>query len=322
MFAEAAKSVAESKTAVLARLWVVRHGERVDETPEGKQWSFDFPDQWHDPPLTAMGHQQALRAAEELAQELRSGSLKLEAVHCSPLRRAMQTAEPLSNLLGLPLQVVASAGGCTAALQKYGLAELRCEGQPSQNNSNNNKLLFNPSTVTRSRAIAGRAQLHELAGPAGSLLPGRAWPPPGPDGLWASASATTTSASSSKVGTKSGFQDLPLLNQEQRQELCPNATWLEDFDSPLEPAVEACMRLCQATMNKHELRVPAESLGTEAPIVLVVAHRELMWDLYEGIHPKGRMSTPGYASVLKLRLESSPEGGPRWLVDALPKTKT
>ena len=52
-----------------------------------------------DPRLTALGHEQAERAAATLAQE------RIRRIVASPYTRALQTAEPLARRLGLPVLV-------------------------------------------------------------------------------------------------------------------------------------------------------------------------------------------------------------------------
>lgn len=52
-----------------------------------------------DPKLTALGHEQAERAAEALA------GLGLRRILASPYTRALQTAAPIARLLGLPIAV-------------------------------------------------------------------------------------------------------------------------------------------------------------------------------------------------------------------------
>ena len=52
-----------------------------------------------DPGLTALGHQQALAAAEALAGE------RIGRIICSPYTRALQTAAPLARRLGVPIIV-------------------------------------------------------------------------------------------------------------------------------------------------------------------------------------------------------------------------
>jgi broad specificity phosphatase PhoE len=52
-----------------------------------------------DPALTELGHQQAAAAAEAL------GSERIKRIICSPYTRALQTAEPVSRRLGVPVFV-------------------------------------------------------------------------------------------------------------------------------------------------------------------------------------------------------------------------
>lgn len=70
----------------MARLYLVRHGE-----PTGS-WGVS-PDP--DPGLSELGHAQANAAAERLLER------KPAAIVTSPLRRAAETAAPLSRLMGL-----------------------------------------------------------------------------------------------------------------------------------------------------------------------------------------------------------------------------
>ena len=64
-----------------------------------------------DPPLTALGRQQASRLAGFIARggHLEAGEREtgppLDEMHASPMRRSLQTAQPLSGALGLPTQV-------------------------------------------------------------------------------------------------------------------------------------------------------------------------------------------------------------------------
>lgn len=74
----------------VTRLFLVRHGQS-DGNAEGRFGG-------HSPtPLSALGRQQALLAADALAKE------KISAIYSSDLLRAVQTAEPLANLLDLPI---------------------------------------------------------------------------------------------------------------------------------------------------------------------------------------------------------------------------
>src|SRR5919107_1109063 len=67
------------------KITLVRHGE-----PE---WILDGLNV-DNPPLTERGHRQARAMAEHLRER------EFDEVHCSPLRRARQTAAPLFDVLG------------------------------------------------------------------------------------------------------------------------------------------------------------------------------------------------------------------------------
>jgi broad specificity phosphatase PhoE len=56
---------------------------------------------WSEEPLTLNGCQQAREAAENLA------SVNIETIYCSPLKRAVQTAEIIGGILGLGIKPVA-----------------------------------------------------------------------------------------------------------------------------------------------------------------------------------------------------------------------
>lgn len=73
-------------------LFLVRHGQSVGNTLPDR----DMPDS----PLTEQGHVQAARVAIYLRDR------GITAIYSSPLIRAMQSAQPLARLLGLPIQVM------------------------------------------------------------------------------------------------------------------------------------------------------------------------------------------------------------------------
>jgi broad specificity phosphatase PhoE len=72
------------------KLVLVRHG-RPDES---------HPARPHDPPLMDAGHRQAMAVADRLANK------GITHIVSSPLLRARETAQPLSERLGLPIQVI------------------------------------------------------------------------------------------------------------------------------------------------------------------------------------------------------------------------
>lgn len=53
-----------------------------------------------DPELSVEGHDQSARLANYLATE------SIDAIYSSPMKRAMQTAEPLAQTIGLPISIV------------------------------------------------------------------------------------------------------------------------------------------------------------------------------------------------------------------------
>jgi broad specificity phosphatase PhoE len=72
-------------------LWLVRHGQT--------DWNLQGRYQGHaDPPLNAVGLAEAARAAQELS---RPEVVKLDAIFCSDLLRAVQTAEQIAAATGL-----------------------------------------------------------------------------------------------------------------------------------------------------------------------------------------------------------------------------
>ncbi|MBK8271092.1 MAG: histidine phosphatase family protein [Planctomycetes bacterium] len=52
-----------------------------------------------DPELTALGHQQAAAIASRLQ------NAPLKAIYSSPFRRCVQTAQPIAELLGMPVRI-------------------------------------------------------------------------------------------------------------------------------------------------------------------------------------------------------------------------
>ena len=76
------------------RLLVLRHGSR--------------PDRGVDPPLDALGRQEAAQAAMYLAREAAmrtKDTMPIVAIYCSPFRRALETAVPVARALKLPICV-------------------------------------------------------------------------------------------------------------------------------------------------------------------------------------------------------------------------
>ena len=95
------------------RLILVRHGRPDEEDAVSP----------HDPPLNAEGRRQARSVADWLAAE---GVTRIVA---SPLRRARQTAEPLAERLGMPIDTIDGWAEADRATMRYRSTEtLRAEG--------------------------------------------------------------------------------------------------------------------------------------------------------------------------------------------------
>lgn len=95
-------------------VFVVRHGERLDEVP-GNDWRQRCPAQWFDPPLTDKGKRQAEYAASQL--QLQDSSITFDVIYCSPLQRCVSTAAYFSQAFGAPIKLVPGLGECCAAMR-------------------------------------------------------------------------------------------------------------------------------------------------------------------------------------------------------------
>ena len=105
------------------KVWIVRHGERIDEVD--RTWTRRNLKIAHDPPLTSVGKVQAMKAANFLRSL--EGKVKFERVHVSPLVRALQTAERISDAMDLPVRVNNGLGYFAAQTALY---ELRNSTKP------------------------------------------------------------------------------------------------------------------------------------------------------------------------------------------------
>ena len=87
-------------------LWLVRHEHRLDFIQP--EW-FDTAVYPYDPPLSSEGLDRAITLAEEFAQ------IPIDRIYTSPFLRTIQTADPLSRLLQLPIRL------------EWGLCEWLCQ---------------------------------------------------------------------------------------------------------------------------------------------------------------------------------------------------
>jgi broad specificity phosphatase PhoE len=109
-------------------VWILRHGERIDETPAGQKWYCETEKtRCFDPPLTENGKAQAREAAVTLRRLVGEmggggGSVPLfHAIYCSPMQRCLSTASEVAALLGpVPDGVVVVPGlaECAAAARE------------------------------------------------------------------------------------------------------------------------------------------------------------------------------------------------------------
>lgn len=85
------------------RLYIIRHGQSTNNALA------DPRDRVQDPDLTPLGHEQARLLAEYLRSDRRDpkawGDPPITRLFCSPMRRALQTAQPLGEALGLRPEV-------------------------------------------------------------------------------------------------------------------------------------------------------------------------------------------------------------------------
>jgi len=100
------------------RLILIRHGQSANNLladSHGHDYAAYMAGRSSEPPLTAIGHQQAERLAEQLAAAAQwEASVRLawvpqehpiHTLYVSPMLRALQTAEPIARCLGLAPQV-------------------------------------------------------------------------------------------------------------------------------------------------------------------------------------------------------------------------
>lgn len=90
--------------------WIMRHGDRLNNIDRQWKKTAAYP---HDTPLSPLGHSQAEDVAEHIIQH----DNNLQHVVSSPFLRALQTANPLSKRLNLPIKVEKSIWetGCNEA---------------------------------------------------------------------------------------------------------------------------------------------------------------------------------------------------------------
>eukprot|EP00427_Karlodinium_veneficum_P021982 CAMPEP_0169097290 /NCGR_PEP_ID=MMETSP1015-20121227/19445_1 /TAXON_ID=342587 /ORGANISM="Karlodinium micrum, Strain CCMP2283" /LENGTH=265 /DNA_ID=CAMNT_0009158095 /DNA_START=41 /DNA_END=838 /DNA_ORIENTATION=+ len=106
----------------MVRVIVVRHGERLDESDSTLWEKIRTQETMHDPPLTAVGWEQAERAGTALANVL-PGHSALK-VYCSPTDRTISTAAGLLTGIGHASSEITPCYSlnCCEAAQIHGVA--------------------------------------------------------------------------------------------------------------------------------------------------------------------------------------------------------
>ena len=129
-----ASSDAPAAPAKPGTLFILRHGERLDEA-DSRRWHKECQIEaktpplrhidhvWADPPLTADGVAQAEAACATMVKLLQrhaaeKGLPPIDKIYCSKLRRAAQTAVPLARALGLPIYFSSGLSASSAYLQQ------------------------------------------------------------------------------------------------------------------------------------------------------------------------------------------------------------
>jgi len=105
-------------------MFMVRHGERVDETPGAIEWAEATPTSRHfDPPLTDAGAEQAAQAAETLLAHPLGPDFGTT-IYASPLARCLKTASVIAEATNKQVCVVPGLGECAAAAKRRGIMAL------------------------------------------------------------------------------------------------------------------------------------------------------------------------------------------------------
>lgn len=111
--------------AAFVRIFVLRHGERLDEANPLEWAKKATQEAAYDAPLTQLGWRQAEEAGRIVAAMLkRTPSSVLPppvTVYSSPTSRTLSTASAVAKLLGVPDIVPAFALNCCAAAKEYGV---------------------------------------------------------------------------------------------------------------------------------------------------------------------------------------------------------
>jgi broad specificity phosphatase PhoE len=90
--------------------WIMRHGDRLNNVDRHWKKTAQYP---HDTPLSELGHNQA----RDVASHIVENDSNIQHIISSPFLRALETANPLSKQLNMPIKVEKSVWetGCAEA---------------------------------------------------------------------------------------------------------------------------------------------------------------------------------------------------------------
>lgn len=124
-------------------IYVVRHGENHANITK------EFSHRYIDYSLTAKGREQALQTAEWFSD------VRVDRVFSSPLKRAQETAQPIAERWGLPVELVEE-------LREVNVGTLEVEGDLTENWRLHNRIMRGWFTDRPDVRLPGGENLHEL----------------------------------------------------------------------------------------------------------------------------------------------------------------
>lgn len=92
------KNAHDNDEALPQVFWIMRHGDRLNNVDRQWKKTARFP---HDTPLSDLGHNQA----HDVASHIVENDPNIQHIISSPFLRALETANPLSQHLNMPIKV-------------------------------------------------------------------------------------------------------------------------------------------------------------------------------------------------------------------------